>query len=101
MLIKNVTGSSKVSKKAPYPYTSWLNYWEVNANVALNPDELYNCPACGELFYRQDFDGCHVQKANNPFDKKWYIVPLCSSCNHAVDTLDIEDITMVPTPSNL
>ena len=65
MLVENVTGSSKVSKKAPYPYTSWLNYWEVNANFALNPNQLYNCPACGKPFYRKDFDGCHVQKANN------------------------------------
>ena len=101
MLVENVTGSSKVSKKAPYPYTSWLNYWEVNANFVLNPIKLYNCPACGKPFYRKDFDGCHVQKANNILDRKWYIVPLCSSCNHIEGTLDIGNVAMIPTPSNL
>lgn len=101
MLVENVTGSSKVSEKAPNPYTSWLNYWEVNANFVLNPNQLYECPACGKSFYRKGFDGCHVQKANNIFDRKWYIVPLCSSCNQAVGTLDIGDVKMIPTPSNL
>ena len=101
MLVENVTGSSKVSKEAPNPYKSWLNYWEVNANCVLNPNKHYYCPACGKLFKRENFDGCHVQKANNILDRKWYIVPLCSSCNQAVGTLDIGEIKMIPTPSNL
>ena len=101
MLVENVTGSSKVSKNAPYPYTSWLNYWEVNAKCTLNPNKSYICPGCGKPCYRKDFDGCHVQKANNIFDKKWYIVPLCRSCNQVESTLNIGDVEMIPTPSNL
>lgn len=100
MLVENVTGSSKVSKNAPYPCTSWLNYWVINAHLTLNPNETYKCPACGKSFYRKDFDGCHVQKANN-IDRKWYIVPLCSSYNQAKDTLNIGNVKMIPTPSNL
>ena len=101
MIVENVKGSSKISETPPYPYNSWLNYWEVNTNFVLNPNQPYKCPACGKSFYRSDFDGCHVQKAYNIFDRKWYIVPLCSSCNQAVGTLDIGNVTMVLTPSNL
>lgn len=53
------------------------------------------------LLNRKDFDGCHVQKANNILDRKWYIVPLCSSCNQTIGTLNIGDIKMIPTSSNL
>lgn len=101
MRIKNITGSSKISQKAPYPYTSWLEYWEINANISLKSNVLYKCPACGNGFYREDFDGCHVQKANNPSDRRWYIVPLCSSCNQSEDKLEIGDVQLIPTPSNL
>lgn len=101
MRVENVTGSSKVSKDAPYPYKSWLNYWEVNANFKLDPYTLYKCPACGRSFYRSSFDGCHVQKANNRFDRKWYIIPLCSICNQSTQTLEVGDVALIPTPSRL
>ena len=100
MRIKNVKGSSKVSGKAPYPYTSWLNYWEEKANFTLEPNTLYKCPACGKSFYRKDFDGCHVQKADSFFDWYWYIVPLCSSCNQSDSILEIGNVTLVSTPSS-
>ena len=101
MKVENVTGSSKVSANPPYPYTSWLRYWEAIAKFTLESGEYYKCPACGKSFLRKDFDGCHVQKANNRFDRKWYIVPLCSSCNQSDDILEIGDVEIVPTPSNL
>ena len=102
MFIKNVTGSSKVSAIPPYPCTSWLNYWERNTGFSIQNGKLYNCPACGKSVYRNDFDGCHVKKAYNTFDNKWYIVPLCSSCNQSNTILNIDNnVPMVPTPSNL
>lgn len=99
MKIRNVKGSSKVSERPPYPYSSWLNYWEMNANFSLDRNQLYNCPACGKAFYPKDFDGCHVQKANSFFDWIWYIVPLCSSCNHSTEIMEIGNVKMVPSPS--
>lgn len=100
MKIRNVKGSSKVSGRPPQPYSSWLNYWEIKANFSLDRNQLYNCPACGKAFYPKDFDGCHVQKASF-FDWTWFIVPLCSSCNHSTEIMEIDnDVCMVPSPSN-
>lgn len=101
MIIENVIGSSKVSRKAPYPHSSWLNYWENCVNFHLEHNKAYKCPACGKSFYRDDFDGCHVQKADNPFDRKWYIIPLCSTCNQSSEKLEVGNVALVPTPSNL
>ena len=100
MKIRNIKGSSKVSKNPPKDYTSWLEYWEVNANRKLKTGIKYKCPACGQAFERKDFDGCHVQKVDST-DQKWYIIPLCDSCNHRNDTPDIGDIRLVDVPSNL
>ena len=99
MLIHNVKGSSKISAKPPKPYDSWLSYWEDMANCKLDANTYYKCPACGASTLRKDFDGCHVQKAYST-DKSWYIVPLCSSCNHRTDTFSV-DVALVPVPSNL
>lgn len=99
MYIHNVKGSSKISTDPPKPYESWLSYWEDKANCRLDPNIYYKCPACGKATLRKDFDGCHVQKANSD-DKSWYIVPLCSSCNHRTDTFDV-NVKLVPVPSNL
>lgn len=100
MKIKNITGSSKVSENPPKGYFSWLNYWEVNANRELKTGIKYKCPACGNAFERANFDGCHVQKVDST-DQKWYIIPLCDSCNHRIDTPDIGFIRLVDVPSNL
>ena len=101
MIVKNVTGSSKVSERPPHPYTSWLNYWEINSGYILKNNIPYQCPACGKFFLRENLDGCHVQKANNPFDSKWYIVPLCNTCNHSNEKLDVGYAPLIPTPSYL
>ena len=62
---------------------------------------MYVCPTCGRSFYPKDWDGCHVQKAES-YDKSWYVVPLCKSCNQRIgEVLDIGDLKMVPVPSNL
>ncbi len=102
MKIKNVKGSSKISKKPPLPYTTWLDYWESKANFKLQEGVKYTCPACGKSFYRKDFDGCHVQKADDKNDISWYIIPLCSSCNQkSNDIFDVDGDLLVPVPSNL
>ena len=100
MKIKNVKGSSKVSPKAPAGYASWLNYWEQNFGQTLEDGHTYQCPACGKYFERKNFDGCHVQKVDLA-DKKWYIMPLCDSCNHRKDTPDVDGNLLIDVPSNL
>ncbi len=99
MKVQNIKGSSKVSEKPPRGYSSWLDYWEVNANRKLKTGTKYKCPACGKAFERENFDGCHVQKVDST-NSKWYIIPLCDSCNHQSVTLDIGSIRMVEVPNN-
>lgn len=55
------------------------------------------CSASGCI--KTDLVGAHVQKAYST-DQKWYIVPLCSSCNQRTDTFEVYE-TLVPVPSNL
>ncbi|MCD8292005.1 MAG: hypothetical protein LUC91_10965 [Prevotella sp.] len=100
MLVKNVKGSSKVSPSPQPPYKSWLEYWENYKKSPLDPGKIYKCPACGKGYKRSDFDGCHVQKVNSP-DKKWYIIPLCSSCNQRIDIFDVDANLLEDVPSNL
>ena len=90
MLIKNVIGSSRFVK--PSGYASWLDYWK--AITGKNP---YVCSASGCL--KTDLVGAHVQKANSK-DQRWYIVPLCSSCNQRTGILEFKEV-LVPVPSNL
>ena len=60
MLIENVKGSCKFSNTLPYPYNSWLNYWEKNSGDIYIPKKR---PVCGRIVTRKELDGCHVQKA--------------------------------------
>lgn len=90
MYVKNVSGSSRFS--APFGYTSWLKYWEAQTGQS-----AYFCSADGCI--GTNLVGAHVQKAYSD-DKKWYIVPLCSSCNQRTDTFNVS-ATLVPVPSNL
>lgn len=99
MKIKNVKGSDKVSK-LPSKYSSWLEYWEMNHGFIIKETQLYSCPACKNAFLRKNFDGCHVQKVLSK-DKKWYIIPLCDSCNHRMDSFDVDKRLLVDVPSNL
>ena len=98
--VHNVKGSSKVSAKPPFPYFSWLNYWECMKQSTLKANTLYNCPACGKAVTREHFDGCHVQKLNLT-DFKWYIIPLCDSCNQRKDMFSVDEDLLVPVPSNI
>lgn len=99
MKIKNVKGSSKVSPNPPVGYDSWLHYWEFNYGNSLKGIK-FACPACGIRFSRDRFDGCHVQKVGTT-DKKWYIMPLCDSCNHRTDEPEIDGGLLIDVPSNI
>lgn len=49
---------------------------------------------------RKNFDGCHVQKCGL-VDRKWYVMPLCDSCNHRTDMFSVDEKLLLPVPSNL
>ena len=100
VFIHNVKGSSKISQKPPFPYDSWLQYWEGVSGIKIEPNTLYNCPGCGKAITRMNFDGCHVQKVGL-VDRSWYVIPLCDSCNHRIDMFSVDENLLVPVPSNL
>lgn len=95
VLIKNATNTSDL--QPPFPYNTWLEYWE-SKKGKLQTNTLYQCPTgCGNTGYRKDFDGCHVQKVHD-ITKRMYIVPLCSGCNHRTDSFYVDENLLVPAP---
>lgn len=97
ILVRNATNTSGLLP--PYPYNSWIEYWEDNSGNRLNIFTEYNCPAgdCNKTCYRADLEGSHVQKV---FDNTnaMYIVPLCSSCNHRTAYFYVDENLLVPAP---
>lgn len=89
MRVKNVNGSGRFS--APTGYRSWLDYWEKKTGSKAFFCSASNC-------FSSNLVGAHVQKANST-DNRWYIIPLCSSCNQRTDTFEVSG-TLVPVPSN-
>ena len=88
--VKNVNGSSRFP--APSGYNSWLEYWEKQTGVKKSTCGASNCS-------NGDLVGAHVQKVNST-DKKYYITPLCRSCNQRTDEFDVA-WQLIPVPSNL
>ena len=57
---------------------SWRKHWSIhNGGVPA----LW-CRGCGVLMPEKDLVGGHVFKVNST-DHKWYVVPLCKSCNNS------------------
>lgn len=97
VLVKNTSNTADL--QPPYPYGAWIDYWEGKSGNKLNAYTKYECPAgdCGNVGYRKDFDGCHVQKVADK-SHKMYIIPLCSSCNHRDDYFFVDENLLVPVP---
>ncbi len=89
MRVKNVNGSGRFS--APAGYRSWVEYWAKKTGSKSFFCSASNC-------FSSNLVGAHVQKANST-DNRWYIIPLCSSCNQRTDTFEVSG-TLVPVPSN-
>ena len=80
MKITNINGTSDTNCKCG----SWLNHQINYSGQTLPP----TCPVLG--CYKKPELGAHVQKANSS-DRKWYIIPLCTSHNSASGTLEVID----------
>jgi hypothetical protein len=52
---------------------SWLQHWENNSGKKADTCSALNCSNNAEV-------GGHVQKRNGD-DNRWYIIPICKSCN--------------------
>ena len=95
MLIRNAVGTSRF--EAPKGYQSWLDYWKKHTNKnAICASSGDDCCFCATY----DLVGAHVQKVNSN-DKKWYIVPLCKSCNQKNEPFYVDVDMLVPVPSNM
>jgi len=73
--VKNVPGTAGETPPYPYQDYSWLKYWE-----KMTGDTATFCARCGCLNLAKH--GGHVQRCDNFFDSKIYIVPLCEECNN-------------------
>lgn len=91
--VKNVSGSSRFN--CPSGYDSWLDYWEQKTGKSAYFCSAIDCQRVG----RSNLVGAHVQKVGG-YDLKWYIVPLCLSCNKRTDEFYVDE-ALVPVPSNL
>jgi len=63
-----------MSPNPPSGYDSWLDYWEQNSG------------------------GSHVQKVSST-DQKWYIMPLCDSCNYRADIPEVIENRLIDVPT--
>jgi len=68
MRVKNLNGTSQRTCECG----SWLKHWENFGEDIAIICSVVNCGGDAEV-------GGHVQKIGN--DNKWYIIPLCKSCN--------------------
>ena len=88
--VKNVAGSSRFPKPSTGE-NSWLEYWEKHTGK-----KATKCGYCG---CNSDLVGAHVTN-ELATDNKWYITPLCTSCNKKTEAFWV-DTDLVPVPSNL
>ena len=95
ILIKNINGSSFYNR-APFGYSSWLDYWEQQAGRKAARCSAIDCK-CNRV--NCTLVGAHAIKAGST-DKHYYIVPLCSGCNRRTDSFLVEEV-LIPSPSNL
>ena len=71
IVVHNLKGTS--DNNVPNGYSSWRNWWECQKGRRFSD---CSCEGC----FEQATVGAHVQK-DSILDRKWYIVPLCNSCN--------------------
>lgn len=68
--VKNLNGTS--DNTPPIGYSTWKAWWEAKTGRRFGTCSCYGCNSSAQV-------GAHVQKVGS--DNRWYIVPLCSSCN--------------------
>lgn len=95
--VRNVIGNA-TRAVLPNGYQSFIDVWKEKSGQRI-PD---NCPVCGNRF-RYDNDrlqpvGAHVQKVHANATNKWYLTPICKSCNSSqgnAGEFDVDDRYLV------
>lgn len=72
LIVKNLNGTS--DNLPPKPYSSWKAWWEDKKGRNFMFCSCSDCLSPASV-------GAHAQKVSKD-DKKWYIIPLCTSCNN-------------------
>lgn len=70
--VKNLNGTDG-NTPGSKGYATWKEFWEGETGKKFSTCSCSGCNASAKV-------GAHVQKYNVA-DNKWYIVPLCISCN--------------------
>jgi hypothetical protein len=84
MKVRNINGTSQNTCSCG----SWLKHWENHSHQKAG---FCSSMYCGN----KATDGAHVQK-DTPYDRSWYIIPLCRSCNTRFgQELDVFDNTVL------
>lgn len=102
-VIMKVINANGTGKKYPEPSckcNTWLEHWENNKIWQDGGKCIAGwCRACGEKYKHEKLNGGHVNKYLSE-DKKYYIVPICDSCN-AIDGLvfDVNESDLVEASS--
>jgi len=85
--VKNLNGTSG---RLPAGYASWKEWWEAQTGRKFSSCSCSGCSAAAVV-------GAHVQKSGVS-DMRWYIVPLCRSCNGkpSSEVFEVRDYDLVP-----
>lgn len=83
MRVKNLIGTSPRNCNCG----SWLQHWK---NFSDQTATICRALGCS----RKDIVGAHVQK-DVPYDKNWYIVPLCNQCNRLTTPVELVSGTVL------
>ncbi|MBE6105729.1 hypothetical protein [Anaerovibrio lipolyticus] len=71
--VKNLQGTTDHTPER-FGYDTWKSFWEARMNQHFQLCANIKCSNSATV-------GGHVIRVDKT-SKKWYIVPLCSSCNH-------------------
>ena len=75
--VKNLNGTADNGPRSK-GVSSWREFWESRKGHSFGKCSCSGCSNFADV-------GAHVQKCDQS-DRRWYIVPLCASCNGKRDT---------------
>lgn len=86
--VKNLHGTSDNTPNGTDKNLSWKEWWEKRTQKRFGECSCSSCTNFADV-------GAHVKKTDSS-DGKWYIVPLCYSCNAKKEPFRVLKIDLVP-----
>lgn len=68
--------------------STWKEFWENHSGRKFGQCSASDCMKMAEV-------GAHVAKSGSNTSKEWYIVPLCSRCNHRTGDFFVDSDDLV------